>query len=171
MWAGSLTVAPGSLLSAAVALIVVALCWLFANRAALGDRLVAAMSEDGGQTGASEHAAAHLYALAYAAAAAAAGVIGSLLSLTGPFTSGNAYYYSIIAVVVGMLGGLGSVTGALFAALAVGLVQGLLGPVAGGRMDAASTLGLLLLAILLRSMPAIGPFLRRRAHLLRGIPM
>jgi len=63
------------------------------------------------------------YALTYGLGAALAAIAGTLLSTTGGFTPGGFGVYNILAFSVVILGGLGSIPGALLGGLAFGLVN------------------------------------------------
>ena len=66
---------------------------------------------------------AHVYALTFAIAAATAGIAGALISLTFPIFPAMGNSYTLIAFVSCVLGGLGSVPGALAGGMALGLLQ------------------------------------------------
>jgi len=66
---------------------------------------------------------ARTYALTYGIGAALAAIAGTLLSTTSGFTPGGFGVYNILAFSVVVLGGLGSIPGALLGGLAFGLVN------------------------------------------------
>src|SRR5262249_61413848 len=69
-----------------------------------------------------------MFALAWGIGAACAGIAGALLSTFYPVFPAVGANFILIAFVVVALGGFGSVTGAFFAGIIVGLVE------AGGRL-------------------------------------
>jgi branched-chain amino acid transport system permease protein len=123
----SLAVGPVTLpvvrgMSLAIALLVAALLHAIMTRTRLGSAIRATASD--------QEAArlmgipvAHVYALTFAIAAATAGVAGVLISLTFPIFPAMGAGYTLVAFVVCVLGGLGSVPGALLGGLVLGVLQ------------------------------------------------
>ena len=66
---------------------------------------------------------AHVYGLTFAIAAATAGIAGGLISLTFPIFPAMGNSYTLVAFVSCVLGGLGSVPGALVGGMVLGLLQ------------------------------------------------
>lgn len=66
---------------------------------------------------------ARVYALTFALAAATAGIAGGLISLSFPIFPAMGPSYTLVAFVVCVLGGLGSVPGALLGGVMLGLLQ------------------------------------------------
>jgi branched-chain amino acid transport system permease protein len=81
---------------------------------------------------------AQIYAITYALSAAVAGAAGTLLSMWYSFTPDSFGIYNIRAFAVVVLGGLGSIPGALIGGLAFGLLDQLIasGNVAGVQLGA-----------------------------------
>ena len=66
---------------------------------------------------------AHVYGLTFALAAATAGIAGGLISLSFPIFPAMGNSYTLVAFVSCVLGGLGSVPGALLGGVVLGLLQ------------------------------------------------
>ena len=105
-----------------VAIVVTVLLYLFLDHTRTG-RAIRAVGQD--------RVAARLmgidirrtYALTYAIGAALAGASGALLSTTNGFAPAGFGVYNVLAFSVVVLGGLGSIPGALIGGLAFGLVN------------------------------------------------
>src|SRR5438105_12250031 len=95
---------------------------------------------------------ARVYALTFAIAAATAGVAGGLISLSFPIFPAMGAGYTLIAFVVCVLGGLGSVPGAFLGGLLLGVIESFtsywLGP------ERAVTVSFALLLVLLFVRPS-----------------
>ena len=123
----SLSVGPVTLpvirmLALAVALAATALLYWVMARTRLGSAIRATASD--------QEAArlmgipvAHVYGLTFAIAAATAGIAGGLISLTFPIFPAMGNSYTLVAFVSCVLGGLGSVPGALVGGMVLGLLQ------------------------------------------------
>ena len=102
---------------------------------------------------------ARVYALTFALAAATAGVAGGLISLSFPIFPAMGSSYTLIAFVVCVLGGLGSVPGALVGGVILGLLQTYAAAWLGPNYDNIVAFSALIVMLLIR--PA-GLFGRRR---------
>jgi branched-chain amino acid transport system permease protein len=93
---------------------------------------------------------AHIYALTFAIAAATAGVAGGLISLSFPIFPAMGAGYTLIAFVVCVLGGLGSVPGALAGGLLLGMLQTFAAAWLGPNYDNIVAFGALVVVLVLR---------------------
>jgi len=106
---------------------------------------------------------AHVYALTFAIAAATAGIAGSLISLSFPIFPAMGAGYTLIAFVTCVLGGLGSVPGALLGGLLLGLLQTYAASWLGPNFDNIIAFSVLILVLLVRPAGLLG-----RAQRFRG---
>lgn len=106
---------------------------------------------------------AHVYALTFAIAAATAGIAGSLISLSFPIFPSMGAGYTLIAFVTCVLGGLGSVPGALLGGLLLGLLQTYAASWLGPNYDNIIAFSVLILVLLVRPAGLLG-----RAQRFRG---
>lgn len=97
-----------------------------------------------------------IYALTMGLGAAAAGAAGSLISLNYSINPGAGEFYTPIAFVVCVLGGLGSISGALVGGLVFGVVQSLSQAFIGPAFQNAIAFGLLVVVLLLRPSGILG---------------
>jgi branched-chain amino acid transport system permease protein len=143
------------IVAAAGAIVTTGLVWWFLNRTRLGSALEAT---------ASDREAAQLmgipsqrmFALSWGIGAACAGVAGGLLSAFYPVYPEVGADFILIAFVVVALGGFGSVTGAFYAGIIVGVVEVLGGFLIGPQYKLALVLLLYLLVVLLRPQGLLG---------------
>jgi branched-chain amino acid transport system permease protein len=129
--------------------------WWFLNRTRVGAALEA--------TAADREAAQlmgiptqRMFTLAWAIGAGCAGVAGALLSTFYPVFPEVGANFVLIAFVVVALGGFGSVTGAFFAGIIVGVVEVVGGFLIGPQLKLALVLLLYLLVVLLRPQGLLG---------------
>jgi branched-chain amino acid transport system permease protein len=129
--------------------------WWFINRTRLGAALEAtAQDKEAAQLmGIPSH---WMFALAWGIGAACAGVAGVLLSTFFPIFPEVGANFILIAFVVVALGGFGSVTGAFWAGIIVGVVEVLGGFLLGPEYKLAIVLALFLLVILVRPQGLMG---------------
>ncbi len=92
-----------------------------------------------------------IYALTFGLGGVMTGAAGSLLSTIFPFSPVNSFLYLGKAFVICVLGGLGSVSGAVVGGLALGVIESFSGLVFGPEQ--AMTVSFILLIILLRLRP------------------
>jgi branched-chain amino acid transport system permease protein len=97
-----------------------------------------------------------MFTLAWGIGAACAGVAGALLSTFYPVFPEVGANFVLIAFVVVALGGFGSVTGAFFAGIIVGVVEVVGGFLIGPQLKLALVLFLYLLVVLLRPQGLLG---------------
>ena len=129
--------------------------WWFINRTRLGAALEAtAQDKEAAQLmGIPSN---RMFALAWGIGAACAGVAGVLLSNFFPIFPEVGANFILIAFVVVALGGFGSVTGAFWAGIIVGIVEVLGGFLIGPEYKLAIVLGLFLLVMLVRPQGLMG---------------
>ena len=97
-----------------------------------------------------------IYALTFAIGGAAAGAAGSLIILNYSMNPGGGEFYTLIGFVVCVLGGLGSVSGALVGGLLFGVVQSLSQAFLGPSFQNAIAFGLLVVILLIRPSGILG---------------
>lgn len=152
---GGLQFGTPQIVAAAGAVVTTGFIWWFLNRTRLGAALEA--------TAADREAAQlmgipsqRMFALAWGIGAACAGIAGSLLSAFQPVFPDIGANFILIAFVVVALGGFGSVAGAFFAGIIVGVVEVLGGFLLGPQYKLALVLALYLLVVLLRPQGLLG---------------
>jgi branched-chain amino acid transport system permease protein len=150
------------MVSLVIALLTAALLHLIMTRTRLGSAIRATASD--------QEAArlmgipiGHVYALTFAIAAASAGIAGSLISLSFPIYPAMGAGYTLIAFVSCVLGGLGSVPGALLGGLLLGLLQTYAASWLGPNFDNIIAFGILIAVLLVRPAGLLG-----RARRFRG---
>jgi branched-chain amino acid transport system permease protein len=148
--------------SLAIALLTAALLHLIMTRTRLGSAIRATASD--------QEAArlmgipiAHVYALTFAIAAASAGIAGGLISLSFPIFPAMGAGYTLIAFVTCVLGGLGSVPGAVLGGLILGLLQTYAASWLGPNFDNIVAFSILIVILLVRPAGLLG-----RAQRFRG---
>lgn len=104
---------------------------------------------------------ARLHALAFGLGAGLAGVTGSLLSMLFPLTPFIGLPYTVTALVVVILGGLGSVGGSLVGGLLLGVVESLGVHFLGPDLRLALSYGVLALMLILRPYGLFNPLAHR----------
>lgn len=137
------------------AVLATGIVWWFINRTRLGAALEAtAQDKEAAQLmGIPSN---RMFALAWGIGAACAGVAGVLLSTFFPIFPEVGANFILIAFVVVALGGFGSVTGAFWAGIIVGIVEVLGGFLIGPEYKLAIVLGLFLLVMLVRPQGLMG---------------
>lgn len=104
---------------------------------------------------------ARMHAMAFGLGAALAGVSGSLLSMLFPLTPTIGLPYTITALVVVILGGLGSVTGSLMGGLLLGVVEGVGVYLTAPALRMVLSYGVLALILVLRPYGLFNPMAHR----------
>jgi branched-chain amino acid transport system permease protein len=99
---------------------------------------------------------AHTYALTFAIGAATAGLAGSLLAMISSFSASAGGPYTLRAFVVVVLGGLGSVTGAIVGGLLFGVLQAFCCTSIGIGYQDAVAFGVLVLVLIVRPQGIVG---------------
>jgi len=143
------------IVAAGGSIVVTGALWWFLQRTRLGAALEA--------TAADKEAAAlmgidvqKMFALAWGIGAACAGVAGALLSTFLPIFPDVGANFILIAFVTVALGGFGSVAGAFWAGIIVGIVEVFGGFLVGPQYKLALVLALYLLVVLLRPQGLLG---------------
>ncbi len=155
MTLGALQFGLPQIVAGAGAIVATSFIWWFLNRTRVGAALEA--------TAADREAAQlmgiptqRMFTLAWGIGAACAGVAGALLSTFYPVFPEVGANFVLIAFVVVALGGFGSVTGAFFAGIIVGVVEVVGGFLIGPQLKLALVLFLYLLVVLLRPQGLLG---------------
>src|ERR1700749_2651395 len=116
---------PGSqLLAGIVAIVLTIALHLLLTRTFVGSRLLA-VAEDRNAAMLMGIRPDRMQALAWGLAAARAGIAGSLMAMSYPWSPSGGETFGLTAFVVVTLGGFGSVLGALYSGLIIGLIQAL----------------------------------------------
>ena len=131
------------------AVVVTAAIYLFLNRTKLGSALeaTAADKEAARLMGIDSH---KMFALAWGIGAACAGAAGALLSTFFPIFPDVGANFILVAFVVVNLGGFGSVTGAFWAGILIGVVEVMGGLLVGPQYKTAVVLALFLAVLMFR---------------------
>jgi branched-chain amino acid transport system permease protein len=137
------------------AVVVTAAVYFFLNRTKLGSALeaTAADKEAARLMGIDSH---KMFALAWGIGAACAGAAGALLSTFFPIFPDVGANFILIAFVVVNLGGFGSVTGAFWAGILVGVVEVMGGLLVGPQYKTAVVLALFLAVLMFRPHGLLG---------------
>jgi branched-chain amino acid transport system permease protein len=138
-----------------VALVLTAALQAFLTRTKLG-RAIRATSLDINAAQLSGVRVAHIYALVFAIGAGLAGAAGSLVSLSFGLQPSMGDQFIIKAFVVCVLGGLGSVEGALVGGLAYGIIESFGSQYVGTGVQDAVALVVLLLVLAFRPQGILG---------------
>jgi len=94
--------------------------------------------------------AAHVYALTFGIAAALAGAAGAAVSAVGTFSPADAGRFTLFSFVAAVLGGLGTMSGALYGGLLLGLVESWGGQLLPGTLVNAVAFAVLVLVLAIR---------------------
>jgi branched-chain amino acid transport system permease protein len=127
--------------------------WL--SRSKMG-RAIRATSMDIGAAQLSGVRVAHLYATVFAIGSGLAGAAGALLSLSYSLSPSMGDPFIIKAFVVCVLGGLGSVEGALIGGIVYGIVESFGSQYIGTGLQDAVALGVLLIVLIVRPTGIVG---------------
>jgi branched-chain amino acid transport system permease protein len=141
--------------AALAAVAIAALLWLFFTRTRTGKSIRAA---------ADNHMAAQvvgldvprLYAITFGIGAACVGAAGALMITIIPVTPFLAGEYTLLAFVIVIVGGLGSMTGALAGGLLIGVSEAVAGLLLQPSLKSMFSFGLLILVLLLRPQGLFG---------------
>jgi branched-chain amino acid transport system permease protein len=143
------------IVASAGAIVVTAAVWWFLHRTRLGMGLEAT-AEDKEAAALMGIDVQKMFALAWGVGAACAGVAGVLLSTFFPIFPEVGANFILVAFVTVALGGFGSVAGAFWAGIIVGIVEVLGGFLLGPQYKLALVLTLYLLVVLLRPRGLLG---------------
>jgi branched-chain amino acid transport system permease protein len=152
---GPVTVPWTKLWTLVVALAITGVVALWLSRSKTG-RAIRATSMDIGAAQLSGVRVAHVYAIVFALGAGLAGAAGVLVGLSGSLNPSMGDPYIIKAFVVCVLGGLGSVEGALVGGLVYGIVEALGAQFIGTGLQDAVALVVLLLVLIVRPRGLLG---------------
>jgi branched-chain amino acid transport system permease protein len=152
---GSVTVAWVKLWTLLAALAITALMQLWLSRSKTG-RAIRAMAMDLDAAQLSGVRVAHLYAVVFGLGAGLAGAAGVLVSLSYSLTPSMGDPFVISAFVVCVLGGLGSVQGALLGGLVYGVLEAFGSQYIGTGLQDAVALVVLLIVLIVRPRGLLG---------------
>ena len=141
--------------AAIAALAIAGLLWLFFTRARTGKAIRAAADNHMGAlvVGLDVH---RLYAVTFGIGAACVGAAGALMITIIPVTPFLAAEYTLLAFVIVIVGGLGSMTGALLGGLLIGVSEAVAGLLLQPSLKSMFSFGLLILVLLLRPQGLLG---------------
>jgi branched-chain amino acid transport system permease protein len=152
---GNVTVAWVKLWTLIVALAITALMQVFLTRSKTG-RAIRAMAMDLDAAQLSGVRVAHLYAIVFGLGAGLAGAAGVLISLSYSLQPSMGDPFVITAFVVCVLGGLGTVQGALVGGLVYGVLEAFGSQYIGTGLQDAVALVVLLIVLMLRPRGILG---------------
>ena len=143
-------------LHAALAAVVIAgLLWLFFTRTRTGKSIRAAADNHMGALVVGLDVR-RLYAFTFGVGAACVGAAGALMITIIPVTPFLAGEYTLLAFVIVIVGGLGSMTGALMGGLRIGVSEAVAGLLLQPSLKSMFSFGLLILVLLLRPQGLFG---------------
>ena len=143
-------------LHAAVAAVVIAgLLWLFFKHTRTGKSIRAAADNNMGALVVGLDVR-RLYAFTFGVGAACVGAAGALMITIIPVTPFLSAEYTLLAFVIVIVGGLGSMTGALMGGLLIGVSEAVAGLVLQPSLKSMVSFGLLILVLLLRPQGLFG---------------
>jgi branched-chain amino acid transport system permease protein len=143
-------------LHAALAAIAIAgLLWLFFTRTRTGKSIRAAADNNMGALVVGLDVR-RLYAFTFGVGAACVGAAGALMITIIPVTPFLAAEYTLLAFVIVIVGGLGSMTGALMGGLLIGVSEAVAGLLVEPSLKSMFSFGLLILVLLLRPQGLFG---------------
>lgn len=152
---GSVTVPWAKFWTLVAALIITALMQMFLTRTKMG-RAIRATSMDIGAAQLSGVRVAHLYAIVFGLGAGLAGAAGVLVSMSYSLQPSMGDPFIIKAFVVCVLGGLGSVEGALIGGLVYGVLESFGSQYVGTGLQDAVALVVLLIVLIVRPTGIMG---------------
>jgi branched-chain amino acid transport system permease protein len=143
-------------LHAAIAAVVIAgLLWLFFTRTRTGKAIRAAADNHMGALVVGLDVR-RLYAMTFGVGAACVGAAGALMITIIPVTPFLAAEYTLLAFVIVIVGGLGSMTGALMGGLLIGVSEAVAGLLLDPSLKSMFSFGLLIVVLLLRPQGLFG---------------
>ena len=141
---------------AAVAAIVISLLlWLFFTRTRIGKAIRAAADNHMGALVVGLDVR-RLYAITFGIGAACVGAAGALMITIVPVTPFLAAEYTLLAFVIVIVGGLGSMSGALLGGLLIGVSEAVAGLLGQPSLKSMFSFGLLIVVLLLRPQGLLG---------------
>ena len=141
--------------AAIAAVAIAALLWLFFTHTRTGKSIRAAADNNMGARGVGLDVR-RLYAFTFGVGAACVGAAGALMITIIPVTPFLAGEYTLLAFVIVIVGGLGSMTGALMGGLLIGVSEAVAGLLLQPSLKSMFSFGLLILVLLLRPQGLFG---------------
>jgi len=141
--------------AALAAVAIAALLWLFFTRTRTGKSIRAAADNHMGALLVGLDVR-RLYALTFRVGAACVGAAGALMITIIPVTPFLASEYTLLAFVIVIVGGLGSMTGALLGGLLIGVSEAVAGLLLQPSLKSMFSFGLLILVLLVRPQGLLG---------------
>jgi branched-chain amino acid transport system permease protein len=141
--------------AAVVALLIAGLLWLFFTRTRTGKAIRAASDNHMGALVVGLDVR-RLYAVTFGIGAACVGAAGALMITIIPVTPFLAADYTLLAFVIVIVGGLGSMTGALLGGLLIGVSEAVAGLLGDPALKSMFSFGLLIVVLLLRPQGLLG---------------
>ena len=137
------------------AIMIAALLWLFFTRTRIGKSIRAAADNNMGALVVGLNVR-RLYAVTFGVGAACVGAAGALMITIIPVTPSLAAEYTLLAFVIVITGGLGSMPGALVGGVLIGLTEALAGLIFTPSAKSMFSFGLLVLVLLFRPQGILG---------------
>ena len=141
--------------AALVAVAIAGLLWLFFTRTRIGKSIRAAADNHMGALVVGLDVK-RLYVFTFGVGAACVGAAGALMITIIPVTPFLAAEYTLLAFVIVIVGGLGSMTGALLGGLLIGVSEAVAGLLLQPSLKSMVSFGILILVLLLRPQGLLG---------------
>lgn len=141
--------------AALTAIVIAGLLWLFFTRTRTGKSIRAAADNNLGALVVGLDVR-RLYAFTFGVGAACVGAAGALMITIIPVTPFLAAEYTLLAFVIVIVGGLGSMTGALMGGLLIGVSEAVAGLILQPSLKSMVSFGILILVLLLRPQGLFG---------------
>jgi branched-chain amino acid transport system permease protein len=141
--------------AAGVALLIAGLLWLFFTRTRIGKSIRAAADNHMGALVVGLDVQ-RLYAITFGVGAACVGAAGALMITIIPVTPFLSAEYTLLAFVIVIVGGLGSMSGALLGGLLIGVSEAVAGLLLQPSLKSMFSFGLLIVVLLLRPQGLLG---------------
>ncbi|MDB5488814.1 MAG: Branched-chain amino acid transporter [Reyranella sp.] len=141
--------------AALTAIVIAGLLWLFFTRTRTGKSIRAAADNNLGALVVGLDVR-RLYAFTFGVGAACVGAAGALMITIIPVTPFLAAEYTLLAFVIVIVGGLGSMTGALAGGLLIGVSEAVAGLLLQPSLKSMVSFGILILVLLLRPQGLFG---------------
>jgi branched-chain amino acid transport system permease protein len=141
--------------AAVAALVIAGLLWLFFTRTRTGKSIRAAADNHMGALVVGLDVR-RLYAITFGVGTACVGAAGALMITIVPVTPFLSAEYTLLAFVIVIVGGLGSMTGALLGGLLIGVSEAVAGLLLDPSLKSMFSFGLLIVVLLLRPQGLMG---------------
>jgi branched-chain amino acid transport system permease protein len=141
--------------AAVAAIVITGLLWLFFTHTRTGKSIRAAADNHMGALVVGLDVR-RLYALTFGVGAACVGAAGALMITIVPVTPFLAAEYTLLAFVIVIVGGLGSMSGALLGGLLIGVSEAVAGLLVDPSLKSMFSFGLLIVVLLLRPQGLLG---------------